>query len=154
MSGAGGGKRKGRKTGRVEADDRPRGYEAQRMRQLWRDIEDAKHKAGLGPTPEVAAASPWDLAGAIERAAALAADVVAWVTATAPRACDLLGEGADLLRALPIVGRLVELVPTFASRSNGDTAQPRDRQTEGVRFTTDGATATPPEGAPNGHWIH
>ena len=52
MKGASGGKRGGRRPTSVEPDDRPRGYEATRMRELWRDIDHAKRKAGLDPAPE------------------------------------------------------------------------------------------------------
>jgi hypothetical protein len=47
----------------------------------------------------------------IERAAALVGDVAAWMTANAPTACAALVSGAELLRGVPVVGRLVELMP-------------------------------------------
>ncbi len=111
MKRAGGGKRNGRKPTRVESDDRPRGYEATRMRELWRDIDDAKHKAGIGPAPEPQAAAPWDVAALFERATALVGDAAAWMTTNAPVACALLASGTELLRSVPLVGRLVDLVP-------------------------------------------
>src|SRR5438128_8330416 len=109
MKGAGGGKRNGRKPngrkpGRVESDDRPRGYEATRMRQLWRDIDHAKHKAGIGATPPPQASPSWDLAALFERATALVGDATAWMSANAPVACALLATGTELLRSVPVVG--------------------------------------------------
>jgi hypothetical protein len=158
MKGAGGGKRGGRKPRRVEPDDRPRGYEAARMRQLWRDIDHAKHKAGLGPTPRATPASPWDFTAILELAATLASEAAAWVTANAPAACAILTSGAELLRGVPIVGRLAELVPAPApaprpagrkrpgapvnGRSGGNGRPGRDVQVD------------PDDGAPTGKWIH
>lgn len=152
MKGAGGGKRKGRKGTRKESDDRPRGYETHRMRQLWRDIDDAKHKAGIGPAPEEPASSgwDWDLVGGIERMTALAADVVAWVTATAPLACELIAGGAEILRSVPIVGRLVELVPMPTARPPAKTTVRR----ASPMSTSNGVTAGHTDGAPDGQWIH
>src|SRR5262245_51585176 len=111
MKGAGGGKRGGRKPKSADQDDRPRGYEAARMRQLWRDIDHAKRKAGLGRPPQSTPASPWDFTGMLELATTLASEVAAWMTANAPAACSILTSGAELLRGVPVVGRLVELVP-------------------------------------------
>jgi len=112
MKGAGGGgKRRSRKPTRVETDDRPRGYEAARMRQLWRDIDDAKHKAGLGLKEEAPPSAGWDVSTVIEAAATLIGSAAAWVTASAPTALALLATGAELLRGVPVVGRLVELMP-------------------------------------------
>jgi hypothetical protein len=122
MKGAGGGKRGGRsrKPTRVEADDRPRGYEATRMRQLWRDIDHAKRKAGLGPVPTGEAPAVWDMAAMLERAAALVGEVATWMTAQAPAACAALAaSGAELLRGVPVVGRLVDLVPLPAPAEGG-----------------------------------
>ena len=88
MRGAGGGKRSGRKPARVETDDSPRGYEATRMRQLWRDIDDARHKAGLGRVPEPEAAPiGWSASALFECTAALVGDAT---RAVAPDAagCD------------------------------------------------------------------
>src|SRR5690348_13883877 len=101
MKAAGGGrKRSGRKPTRVESDDRPRGYEARRMRELWRDIDQAKRKAGLGRKPEPPPPPGWDVAGVLERATLLATEAAAWVTSSAPIALALIATGADLLRSL------------------------------------------------------
>lgn len=117
MKGAGSGKRRSRKSARVESDDRPRGYEARRMRELWRDIDHARHKAGF----ERARATPppppawWEMGDVLGRANAIASDAVAWLT---PAACVLLVTGSALVRQLPVVGRLAELVPMPGRRSS------------------------------------
>jgi hypothetical protein len=159
MKGAGGGKRKGRRPTRVDSndarridsndarridpDDRPRGYEAQRMRQLWRDIEQAKHKAGLGPEPTAAPPPWWDLGAVLALASALAGEAAAWVSATAPTACSLVATGAAVLRQVPVVGRLAELVPVPA---------PTPPAPRNARRPGDATVAVEvPVGAPNGH---
>lgn len=151
MKGAGGGKRGGRKPTRVESDDRPRGYEATRMRQLWRDIDDAKHKAGLGstPAPEPAAAA-WDVSTLLERAAALVGEAAAWVTAKAPAACAVLTSGAELLRSVPLVGRLVDLVPIPEAARPAERA-PRHHANGAVRPVV--VDPDEPDG-PDGGWVH
>ena len=112
MKGAAGGKRGGRKPTRVESDDRPRGYEATRMRQLWRDIDDAKHKAGIGRAPEPEPMGYGrEVFGWLDRAATLVGGATTWISAKAPGALAALASGAELLRAVPLVGRLVDLVP-------------------------------------------
>jgi hypothetical protein len=125
MKRAGGGKRGSRKPKRAEGgdpkraegDDRPRGYEATRMRQLWRDIDHAKHKAGLAPPAEPATPGAWDVGVLCERAAALVGDAAAWLTSAAPAAaCSLLASGAELLRAVPVIGWLADLVPGAVSQ--------------------------------------
>jgi hypothetical protein len=155
MKGAGGGKRGGRKPTRVESDDRPRGYEATRMRQLWRDIDNAKHKAGLVPTPVPAAPPPsWDVVAMIERATALVGEVAAWMTASAPTACAALASSAELLRGIPLLGRLVDLVPSPRSSGvaseRGHTAGRPDHHANG--FTR--PTGVEPGPGPDGGWVH
>ena len=98
MKGAGGGKRNGRKPRRVESDDRPRGYESTRMRQLWRDIDDAKHKAGIRSATASEAPPQWDLAVLFDRATTLVGDATTWMSANAPSACALIATGTELLR--------------------------------------------------------
>lgn len=151
MKGAGGGKRGGRKPTRVESDDRPRGYEARRMRQLWRDIDDAKHKAGLGPTPQAApSATGWGPSALFERATTLVGDAAVWMQANAPAACALLAGGAELLRSVPLVGRLVDLVPMpeAAPRS-----EPRSEgHTNGAVRPVVVDTESPR--GPDGGWVH
>ena len=160
MKGAGGGKRGGRKPTRVEPDDRPRGYEATRMRQLWRDIDDAKHKAGVGPAPEPVGDWVWDVGAMIERATALAGEAAAWMTANAPVACALLAGGAELLRGVPVVGRLVDLLPTPLT-STGAQGYGRCEATANGHAHGNGRSATSEpqvepldEGEPNGKWFH
>ncbi len=86
------------------------------MQKLWRDIEDAKHKAGIGRVPVPVTPQTWDVTAMLGRAATLAGDVAAWMVANAPAACAAaLANGAQLLRSVPVVGRLVDLVPVPAS---------------------------------------
>jgi hypothetical protein len=147
MKGAGGGKRGGRKPTRVEVDDRPRGYEAMRMRQLWRDIDDAKHKAGLGATPAADPVSTgWGVSALVERAVALVGDAAAWVQEHAPAACTVLTSGAELLRSVPVVGRLVDLVP---ARPTGESP---DAHANGAArpIVVDAGEPTGPDGG----WVH
>jgi hypothetical protein len=156
MKRAGGGKRGSRKPTRVEPDDRPRGYEATRMRQVWRDIDDAKHKAGLAGPAESATAS-WDVTTMLERAVALAGDVAAWIVSNAPAACAALASGADMLRGVPVVGRLVELVPLPApptEPSGTRAATPThalDRHGNGTARTV---VVDPTASGPDGGWVH
>jgi hypothetical protein len=150
MKGRGGGKRNGRKRTPVEPDDRPRGYEAQRMRRLWRDIDDAKDKAGIGRAAAESEAPGWGLGAMLEHATALATDAAAWVAATAPGACDLVTSGMELLRAVPLVGRLVELVPVSSRASSGRPHADRARPGNGAGPPT--PPVTPDE--LNGHWLH
>ena len=159
MKGAGGGKGGGRKPRSVEPDDRPRGYEAARMRQLWRDIDHAKRKAGLGPAPEPPIASSWDFAAMLEMAATLASDAAAWVSANAPAACTLLASGAELLRGVPVVGRLVDLVPVPSSAPSPEGRKrpgaPPNGHAAGNGWAADGDVPPDPEdGEPSGKWIH
>ncbi len=154
MKGAGGGKRGGRKPTRVDSDDRPRGYEVTRMRKLWDDIDHAKRKAGLTPSPAPAATpgATWDVAAMLARATALAGDVAAWVSANAPTASAALASGAEVLRRVPLVGRLVDLVPapsTRASSGGGATVAPGPRSNGVVR-----PTVIDPGQGPDGGWVH
>lgn len=154
MKRAGGGKRGGRKPPRAESDDRPRGYEETRMRQLWRDIDDARHKAGLVPIPAPAAAAPtWDVVAMLERATAVVADVAAWMTANAPTACAALATGADLLRGVPLVGRLVDLVP---ARTSGVATErvhaPAAPDHHANGFVS--PSVVEPGPGPDGGWVH
>ena len=126
------------------------------MRQLWRDIDHAKHKAGLGSSPEPAATPTWDFAAVIERATALACDTAAWVTTNVPAACAFLASGAELLRGVPVVGRLVYLVPRTATPTDAPQASPIrncDGRPNG-RTTGVEVQAEPRDGDPNGKWIH
>lgn len=153
MKGAGGGKRGGRKAPRVESDDRPRGYEATRMRQLWRDIEDAKHKAGLGPAPEPEPTGYGrEVFGWFDRAATLVGGATAWITTNAPGALAVLASGAELLRAVPLVGRLVDLVPKPA-------APPEPEPDRVPRHHTNGSSRpiivdADDQDGPDGGWVH
>lgn len=137
-----------KKPTRVESDDRPRGYESTRMRQVWRDIDHAKRKAGIGPAPDATAPPAWDVVAMIERAAALVGDVAAWMTANAPTACAALVSGAELLRGVPVVGRLVELMPGPAAppKVPDRAVPPPDHHTNGVT----NSSGTDPEGG----WLH
>ena len=136
----------------ADADDRPRGFEAARMRQLWNDIDAAKKKAGLARTPEPEPTPGWDVGAVIERAAALIGDAAAWVTANAPAALALLATGAELLRSVPVVGRLVELMPP------GDPPKPPPLPRSIPAGHTNGTahSARDPDeiSDPDGGWIH
>ena len=82
------------------------------MRQLWRDIDDAKHKAGIGRAPEPEPMGYGrEVFGWLDRAATLVGGATTWISAKAPGALAALASGAELLRAVPLVGRLVDLVP-------------------------------------------
>lgn len=155
MKSAGGGKRTRRKPTRVEADDRPRGYEAQRMRDLWRDIDQAKRKAGLARTPEPPPEPGWDLAGVLERATVLANEAVAWVASSAPIALALVATGADLLRSIPLVGRVVDLVPNLPGAQPPAQKLPSSPDTNGhahprLRIVE----LDPDDDTPDGKWVH
>lgn len=151
---AAGGKRGGRKPRRVEPDDRPNGYEAARMRALWRDIDQAKRKAGLGPAPEPSPPPGWDIAAVLERATALASDAASWMTSNVPIALALLATGAELLRNVPVVGSIVGLVsppsppppaPTLPARADANGhVHPRPRILE----------LEPDRDGPDGKWMH
>ena len=157
MKGSGGGKRGGRKPTRVETDDRPRGYEAVRMRQLWRDIDDAKQKAGLASTPPVAddGGSTWDPSVLYDRAVALVGDAAAWVNANAPVACTVLATGMDLLRGVPVLGRLADLVPTPASsRPAARPAPPRSAEPHANGVVRPVVVDPEEPDGPDGGWMH
>lgn len=132
------------------------------MHQLWRDIDHAKRKAGLGPTPEPLAASTWDIAGMLERVATVAVEAAVWMTANASAPCALLASGAELLRGVPVVGRLVNLVPTlftFSDRAGHEgPAAPANGYDNGSGRTGGGEAPVEPHHGdahePNGKWIH
>jgi hypothetical protein len=130
------------------------------MRQLWRDIDQSKHKAGLGPAPEPTAPPSWDFAAMLERAAAVAGDAAAWMTANAPAACAfLVSNGAELLRGVPVVGRLVDLIPRpfVPSDPSPRPSQPPRPATAPVNGRVPEVDlegeASDPEG-PGGTWVH
>ncbi|MEB2284752.1 MAG: hypothetical protein B6D46_13390 [Polyangiaceae bacterium UTPRO1] len=151
MRGAGGGKRSGRKPARVETDDSPRGYEATRMRQLWRDIDDARHKAGLGRVPEPEAAPiGWSASALFECTAALVGDAAAWVQAHAQAACALIAGGAEVLRSVPVVGRLAALVPASEAPPPGSERPPGRANGVGRPVAAEAGEPTGPDGG----WIH
>ncbi len=155
MKGAGGGgKRRSRKPTRVESDDRPRGFEATRMRQLWRDIDDAKQKAGLGRKEEPPPAAGWDISvgTVIAAAATLIESAATWVTASAPAALALLVTGAELLRGVPVVGRLAELMPPAEPPPSAP--EPRPLPSGHTNGTNPGARDPDEITDPDGGWLH
>jgi hypothetical protein len=156
MKSAGGGrKRGGRKPTRVEPDDRPRGYEEKRMRELWRDIDQAKRKAGLGRAPEPPPPPGWDLTGVLERATLLATEAAAWVTSSAPIALALLASGVDLLRNVPIVGRVVDLVPPLPGTQPPAPKLPPGPDANGHAPRSLHIVELDPDGnGPDGTWVH
>ena len=120
------------------------------------DIDHAKREAGLGSAPEPTAAPSWEFAAVLEQATALVGDAAAWVTSNAPAACTFLASGAELLRGVPVVGRLVDLVPRPSMPTGAQPAQPirngnghANGRTTGVEVQVE-----PPDGEPNGKWIH
>jgi len=126
------------------------------MRKLWDDIDHAKRKAGLAPTPPptATATAAWDVAAMLARASALVGDVATWVSANAPTACAALASGAELFRGVPLVGRLVDLVPAPSARANpaghdAATAPPEPRANGLVR-----PAAVDPGPGPDGGWMH
>jgi hypothetical protein len=138
----------------ADADDRPRGFEAARMRQLWNDIDAAKRKAGLGRKPEPAPAPGWDVGGVLGRAVSLIGDAAAWVTANAPTALALLATGADLLRSVPVVGRLVELMPPVEPPKPAPPPLPRSIPPTHGNGTAHAARDPDEISDPEGGWIH
>ena len=124
------------------------------MRQLWRDIDHAKRKAGLGAEPPPQAPSAWDLVALFERATALVGDATAWMSANAPIACALLATGTELLRSVPVVGRLADLVPGPAQPppAADPGRPPGERHANGSvpPIVVDPSRATDPDGG----WVH
>ena len=112
-------------------DDRPRGFEPDRMRRLWSDIDRSRDNLGLGTQP-IASSSPWSVGAVVGYAAGLATDavdsVLGWtrvlaapmrVLAAPSRMLTLptrvltaptraIGEAVPCVRRLPIVGGLFE----------------------------------------------
>ncbi len=154
MTRPGGGKRGGRKPTRTEPDDRPRGFETQRMRQLWRDIDESKHKAGLGGRPDSAPSAGWDVTGVVERATALAGDLFTWVSSALPAACSLVESGAALLRDVPLLGRIATLVSPAAPAADPAPAAGRGVEAHGLGPVHNGAHSNGRSDEPNGEWIH
>lgn len=136
----------------ADADDRPRGFEAARMRRLWSDIDASKKKAGLGHRPEPEPAPSWDVGGVVGRAVALIGEAAAWVTANAPSAIALLATGAELLRGVPVVGRLVELMPP--AEPPKPPPLPRSIPTAHTNGTAHTARDPDEISDPDGGWIH
>jgi hypothetical protein len=122
------------------------------MRQLWRDIDESKQKAGLGTAPESPPSPAWDLAGMLRQATVLATDAAAWVSSAVAAPCALLASGAALLRDVPVLGRIAALVATSV-------AAPRPAPARGVeahvtRGTRNGARPEPRSSEPNGEYLH
>ncbi len=91
-------------------DDRPRGFEPDRMRRLWGDIDHARDNLGLGPAADVAAA-PWNIAGTFGYAAALATDALGVVVGWASRLPDsrrVVADAVPCVRRVPIIGAFFE----------------------------------------------
>ena len=156
MKAAGGGKRGGgrKKPTRIESDDRPRGYESKRMRELWRDIDQAKRKAGLVRAAEPAPSSGWDVTGVLERATLFASEAAAWVTSSAPIALALLATGVDLLRQVPLVGRVVDLVPGLPSTPPAPELPARPEANGRAHAPLRIVELEPDGDGPNGKWVH
>lgn len=96
--------------GTTGEDDRPRGFEPDRMRRLWSDIDHARDNLGLGPET-AAPATEWSVGGALGYAATLATDVVGAVVELARALPDprrAIGDALPCVRRLPLVGGLFE----------------------------------------------
>ncbi|HEY2387049.1 MAG TPA: hypothetical protein VGK30_08820 [Candidatus Binatia bacterium] len=94
-------------------DDRPRGFEPDRMRRLWDDIDQARDNLGLGPTPPGSQA--WSVFGIVGAAAGLASDAAGALTSGAAEAVrgmvgvlpdpfGIRGSVVSCARKIPIVG--------------------------------------------------
>jgi hypothetical protein len=94
-------------------DDRPRGFEPDRMRRLWSDIDQARDNLGLGPTPTEP--STWSVLGLVGSAAGLASDAAGGLMSGAagamrgvvealPDPLRLFGATVPCVRRLPLVG--------------------------------------------------
>jgi hypothetical protein len=121
------------------------------MRQLWRDIDESKHKAGLGGRQDSAPSASWDVTAVVERATALAGDLFTWVSSTLPTACSLLATGAALLRDVPLLGRIATLVSTAAPAA---APEPAGVEAHGLGPIHNGAHSNGRSDEPNGEWIH
>lgn len=127
----------------VSEDDRPRGFQPQRMRKLWHDVDRARGKLGLGGDTRakasrsrrratswagfavgiVAGATAWmiDLPrtapAALRATITVAAKPLSGARAFTPFA--LLATGAAWLRPVPVVGRLAAWVPVRPGSAAG-----------------------------------
>jgi len=102
-------------------DDRPRGFEPDRMQRLWSDIDRSRDNLGLGPEP-VASPSSWSIGAVVRGAAELATKAVATVVdaLTAPARLltapvrlltvptRMIGDAVPCVRRLPIIGGIFE----------------------------------------------
>jgi hypothetical protein len=111
---ANGGRRRARsRRAAAGDDDRPRGFEPDRMRRLWSDIDQARDNLGLGAAP--AETSTWSVLGLVgmasDTAGALtsgAAETVRGVVGALPDPLRLLGGTVACVRRLPLVGGFFE----------------------------------------------
>ncbi len=91
-------------------DDRPRGFEPDRMRRLWSDIDSARDNLGLGPEAAESAA-PWSVAGVVGYVGELAIEavdtVIGW-TRVLPDPRRVIGAALPCVRRVPIVGGFFE----------------------------------------------
>jgi hypothetical protein len=104
-------------------DDRPRGFEPDRMQRLWSDIDRSRDNLGLGP--EAAAPSSWSVGGLMRYATELATEAIGTVVDTLTTPARLvatpgrvltaptrlltaptraIGDAVPCMRRLPIVG--------------------------------------------------
>jgi hypothetical protein len=106
--------RKRRRARAVQDDDRPRGFQPQRMRRLWTDIDQARDKLGLGRAEPSAPMQPWGLAALYHCVTALPASAIGFLwdlPRTGPATVRTVLGVAPWLRQIPIVGRLIALLP-------------------------------------------
>ncbi len=87
-------------------DERPRGFEPDRMRRLWSDIDHARDHLGLGPDA-AAASTPWSVAGIVDYATDVVSGAVGSVLGLArvlPDPRRVVGDALPCVRRLPIIG--------------------------------------------------
>lgn len=75
------------------------------MRALWREIDRARERAGLGASAAGEAAPAWGIDWLVASAESLVGRAAACVSE-----CSMLGQAAAWLGAVPILGRLVDLI--------------------------------------------
>jgi hypothetical protein len=108
-------------------DDRPRGFQPQRMRRLWNDIDQARDKLGLGRTSPASSAPPWSLAALLRCAAELPTSATGFIwdlACAVPATVHTVLGVVPWLRQAPIVGRLIALLPDPPAGG----ANPRERR--------------------------
>lgn len=113
--------RKRRRVRTVQDDDRPRGFQPQRMRRLWNDIDRARDELGLGRAEPTPSAQPWSCAALLHCVTGLPASAIGFLwdlPRTGPATVHTVLGAAPWLRHAPIVGRLIALLPDQPARED------------------------------------